>query len=377
MSVPCRIPFLDLGREMAAVRAGVDAAMARVLDRGHLLLGPELAAFEEELAAWCGGGRAVGVASGMDAIDLLLRAHGIGPGDDVLVPANTCLPTWLGVSACGARPVGVDPDPATRNLAEDGARSAWTARTRAVMGVHLYGLPCDVGGLGRLCRERGVPFLVDAAQSVGACWEGSRVAAFGDGAALSFYPTKNLGALGDAGAVWTPDDAVAAQVRLLRNYGMRNHAEPVLAGRNSRLEEIHAAVLRVKLPHLEAWTARRETLAGRYQEALGDIPGVRLPRPLHGSRAAWHLYVVEVPGRDAVAWAMGARGVGTAVHYPVPPPRSPVYRGGCAAGAFPVADRLADEVLSLPLNPFLRDDEAAAVVEAFRAAVEVAEGRGS
>lgn len=372
MSDPCRIPFLDLGREIRAVRPGIDAAISRVLDRGRVLLGPELEAFESELADWCGGGTVVGVASGLDAIELLLRAHGIGPGDEVIVPSNTCIATWIGVTACGAAPVPVEPDPATRNLGVPGLEAARSPRTRAVMGVNLYGLPCDIDGIREFCRENRLTFLLDAAQSIGATWRGSRIAALGDGAALSFYPTKNLGALGDAGAVWTDDLSIADQVRLLRNYGQRDRCRHDVVGRNSRLEEIHAAVLRVKLQWLDEWTDRRRKVAHRYIQNLAGCEAIVLPLDHSNAPSVWHLFVIEIENRDAALAALAEREIGTAIHYPVPPHLSGAYRTHFGPpGRFPIAERMAERVLSLPLNPWISDAE---VDEVCAALVDVLDG---
>lgn len=358
------IPFLDLRRPTEALRERIDGAIARVLDRGHYLLGPELEAFESEFAAWCGARHCAGVASGFSALHLIVRAHGIGAGDEVIVPANTHVATWLAVTACGARPVPIDPDPATRVITADAAESAITERTRAIFAVHLYGMPCDMKALSALCRRRGLRLLVDAAQSAGAAIDGSRAACHGDAAAYSFYPTKNLGALGDGGAVVTDDPAVDAAVRLLRNYGMRHFSDHPMCGVNARMEELHAAVLREKLRFLDAWNDRREKIAGYYLKRFGDHGAVAIPTVMPWGRHAWHLFVIEVERRDAVRSRLKDAGIGTAIHYPLPPHRTAALAGLGPYGPLPVTERLCDRVLSLPLNPFVDETEAARVADA-------------
>jgi dTDP-3-amino-3,4,6-trideoxy-alpha-D-glucose transaminase len=363
MSAPSPIPFLDLALETRALRPDLDRAVARVLDRGRFLLGPELDAFEQELSAWLGGGTVCGTSNGLDAIELLLRAHGIGPGDEVLVPSNTYIATWLGVTHAGAVPVPVEPDPDTRNLGAHGLEQALTPRTRAVLGVHLYGSPCDLAALSTFCRRHHLPLLIDAAQALGATWEGSRTRALADGAALSFYPTKNLGACGDAGAVWTPDPAIATTIRLLRNYGMKSRDEHGLVGRNCRLDELQAALLRAKLPHLETGNTRRTTLARRYRTNLANLPSLNLPPDIPGS--VWHLFVVGVDDRDRVARDLETRGIGTSVHYPVPPHLSGAYRDTVRTPQ-PVAETWSRRALSLPLHPWLTDAEIDTVASTLR-----------
>ena len=351
------VPYLRLGDATAELRPELDAAVARVLDSGRYVLGPEVEAFEHEWAAHCQTGHAVGVASGLDALELALRALGVGPGDDVLVPSNTYIATWLAVTAVGARVVPVEPD--DEHLVSVAAyRAAVTPATAAVLCVHLHGRAVDGAPLRAWCDAHGIALVEDAAQAHGARRDGLRAGAMGHAGCWSFYPSKNLGALGDGGAVTTDDPALAERLRTLRNYGAKVRYEHAERGRNSRLDELQAAILRVKLRHLDAWNDRRRAIAARYGERLA---GVRLPAPDPGH--VWHLYVVRSPERDRLRDALNALGVGTEIHYPVPPHRSAAYADH-ALGPFPVADRLAGEVLSLPIGPQLPLAAADAVVAA-------------
>jgi dTDP-4-amino-4,6-dideoxygalactose transaminase len=349
-----KVPFLELTRGVEAVREELDAAIGTVLTKGRFVLGEQVAAFEAAFATYCGATEAVGVASGTEAITLALRAVGVEPGDEVIVPANTCVPTVAGVEAAGAVPVLADVDPETWTLDPESAAAAVTARTRAVVPVHLYGLCADVDGL----RPLGVKIVEDAAQAHGAEVGGRRPGTLGDAAAYSFYPTKNLGALGDGGAVVTNDPAVAAAVRSLRVYGERGRYESVRRGWNSRLDELQAAILLVKLRHLERAVERRQALARRYEKL--DLGRQRVP---DGFRHAYHLYVVRSPERDELRRRLAARGIETLVHYPRAVHQHPGYAGLARAG-LGASERLAAEVLSLPLYAELTDEEADAVAVA-------------
>jgi dTDP-3-amino-3,4,6-trideoxy-alpha-D-glucose transaminase len=353
------VPFLDVAAATRELRPRLDAAIARVLERGWFILGDELAAFERGFAAACGARECVGVASGLDALHLLLRARGIGAGADVLVPSNTFIATWLAVDQAGATPVPVEPDPATHLVTAASVAAAWTPRARAVLAVHLYGQPCDVEAISAVARERGGIALFDAAQAHGAALAG-RPAGAGCDSAWSFYPGKNLGALGDGGAVTTDDPALAAELRLLRNYGSRVRYQHEQKGWNSRLDELQAALLAEKLPLLDEWNRRRARVAGRY---LAELRGVTLPVVGHEVRPSWHLFVVRSPRRDALRAHLAARGVETLIHYPTPPHQQAAY-GGRAFPPLPVADRLASEVLSLPIGPHLSDRQADEVIAA-------------
>jgi dTDP-4-amino-4,6-dideoxygalactose transaminase len=349
-----RVAFLDLSREVAALREELDAAIAGVLDGGRFVLGDRVAEFERAFAGFCGAREAVGVASGTDALTIALQAVGVGAGDEVVVPANTCVPTVAAVEAARATPVLADVDPRTWTLDPGAAERAVSGRTRAIVAVHLYGLCADVDAL----AELGVPVVEDAAQAHGAELRGRRAGTLGAAAAFSFYPTKNLGALGDGGAMVTDDPALAAAARELRTYGERERYESVRSGWNSRLDELQAALLLAKLPHVEAWNERRRAIAARYDEA-----GLDRQQTPDGHVHARHLYVVRSADRDAERRRLAERGVETLVHYPRAVHQHPAY-AALGRDGLRESERLAAEVLSLPLHPWLRDEEVDAVLAA-------------
>ena len=361
-----KVPFLDLRGPYVELRQELDAALARVADSGWYLLARELDAFERAFAAYAGARHCAGLANGLDALHLALRALGVGPGDEVIVPSNTYIATWLGVSQAGATPVPVEPDARTYNLDPAQLAAAVTERTRAILPVHLYGQPADMDAIADVARRHGLHVLDDAAQAHGARYKGRRVGGLADITAWSFYPGKNLGAFGDAGGITTDDDALVDRVRVLRNYGSRVKYVNEVQGYNSRLDELNAAVLAVKLAALDEWNARRARQAAVYAEALGDLPIV-LPFVPSWAEPAWHLYVVRVRNRQAVQTELARRGVGVMIHYPIPPHRQEAYAGmGFAAGDFPIASAMADEVLSLPIGPHLSHAEQEHVIEALR-----------
>lgn len=346
------IPFLDLRAINLRHRAQMHAALDRVLDSGWVLLGKQLDNFEEAFASYCGVRHCIGVGNGLDALHLVLRAWGIGPGDEVIVPSNTYIATWLAVTHTGAVPVPVEPDPATHNINPALIASAITSKTRAIIPVHLYGQTCDMASIMALAHEHGLKVLEDAAQAHGARYRGRRAGALGHAAAFSFYPGKNLGALGDAGGVTTDDDELAERIRILRNYGSRKKYVNDIVGFNSRLDEFQAAVLYEKLLTLEEDNASRAALAERYISLLEDIPELVLPKVLPDCRSAWHLFVIRHPERDRIAVALASAGVGTLVHYPIAPHLQQAYSGKAPVrGSLPVAERLQTELLSLPLGP--------------------------
>lgn len=360
---PAPIPFLDLGATYRELQAEIDAAVARVLASGWYILGPEVEAFEAEWAAWCGAAHAVGVANGLDALILALRALEIGPGDEVIVPSNTYIATWLAVSAVGARPVPVEPDPRTYNLDPERIAPAITPATRALLPVHLYGQPAHLEPMLALARQHQLYVVEDAAQAHGARYRGQRIGAHGDVVCWSFYPGKNLGAFGDAGAVTTQRADLAERIRVLRNYGSRVKYVNDEQGLNSRLDPIQAAVLRVKLAHLESWTQRRRELAALYQAELAGS-GLTLPHVPDWADPAWHLYVVRTPKRAALQQRLQAAGVGTLIHYPIAPHMQQAYAAlGLAPEQLPLARQLADEVLSLPMGPHLGLEQALSVAK--------------
>jgi dTDP-4-amino-4,6-dideoxygalactose transaminase len=358
-----KVPFLDLQAPYAELKEELDAAYRRVMESGWFVLGAELEAFETEFAAFCGARHCVGVANGLDALHLILRALGIGAGDEVIVPSNTYIATWLAVSYAGATPVPVEPDEATFNLDPARVEEAITPRTRAVMPVHLYGQPADMDGLGEVAGRHGLRVIEDAAQAHGARYRGRLVGALGDAAGFSFYPGKNLGAFGDAGAIVTNDAALAEAARLLRNYGSPVKYRHDVQGCNSRLDELQAALLRPKLRRLAEWNERRRRVAGHYRRALEGVPDLRLPFVPDWADPVWHLFVVRHPRREALREHLARGGVGTLIHYPTPPHLQAAYTElGLAAGSFPLAERMADEALSLPMGPHLSDTEVGHVV---------------
>lgn len=362
--MPALIPFGDLARERVERGAELDDAVAGVLARGRFILGDEVAAFESEFAAWLGAAHAIGCASGTEAIALALLALDVGPGDEVILPTNTCVPSASGIRMTGATPVPVDVLPDTLMIDPAAVARAIGPRTKAIMPVHLYGGPADLASLLAL----GIPVVEDCAQAHGARLGGRPAGTIGVLSCWSFYPSKNLGAYGDAGAVCTVDPALAERVRRLRQYGQSTRYLHDEEGLNSRMDEIQGAILRVKLRRLDAWNARRRELAARYVRAL---PSLRVPTTTAGGESVHHLHPVLVDDRDALQAHLTSRGVQTLVHYPVPLHLQPCYRGwGFGEGSFPVAESAARRLLSLPLFPQLTDDEHAAVVaaiEAFRA----------
>lgn len=358
------VRFVDLQAQHRALTSELLAVTGRVIDSGWFVLGTELERFEQQWASVTGADQAVGVGSGFDALVLALEGLGVGAGDEVVVPSNTYIATWLAVSAVGARPVPVEPDPVTHLITPEAAEQRIGAATAAVLAVHLYGRPVDVDGFERLAARRGLALVFDAAQAHGASWGGGPIGARGDATAWSFYPTKNLGALGDGGAVTTSDRSLAESIRVLRNYGSDRKHSFDRQGRNSRLDEIQAGLLGVKLPHLERWVARRRQIAVRYSEALAGT-GLVVPDMSAVADSAWHLYVVRTPQRDALQRALGDRGVQTEVHYPIPAHRQNAYSDPSHRfGPLPIAEQLASEVLSLPLRPELTDADVDVVIGA-------------
>jgi dTDP-4-amino-4,6-dideoxygalactose transaminase len=357
------IPFLDLKAPYAELRDEFDAACRRVMESGGFILGSEVAAFESEFAALCAARHCVGVGNGLDALHLILRALGIGAGDEVIVPSNTYVATWLAVSYAGATPVAVEPDDRSYNLDPNRLEEAITPRTKAIMPVQLYGQPADMDAIKEVAAPYGLKVIEDAAQAHGARFKGRPTGSLGDAAGFSFYPGKNLGAMGDGGAITTDDDALADRLRVLRNYGSRVKYYNEEKGFNSRLDELQAAVLRVKLPKLEEWNERRKRVATHYLQALEGVPDLTLPFVPPDVDPVWHLFVVRHPRRDELQRHLAEQGVGTLIHYPIPPHLQPAYAElGLAQGAFPLAERQANEVLSLPMGPHLSDEEVGYVV---------------
>jgi dTDP-4-amino-4,6-dideoxygalactose transaminase len=365
-----RLAVADPHASFAACRAELVGAFEEVLDSGSYILGEQVAAFERTWADTCEVAHAVGVSSGTDALTLALRACGVGPGDEVLVPAMTAVATWMAVSQTGARPVGVDIEPRRNAIDPAGVRAKLGERTKAIVAVHLFGVPADVTELAPIAAAADIPLVEDAAQAHAAKLAGRPVGSLGTIAAFSFYPTKNLGAVGDAGAVTTADTALADRVRLLRQYGWRTRADSELIGGNARLDELQAALLRVMLARFPAATDRRRAIAGSYLEGLDGVSELELPVADLDREPAWHQFVVRHPRRDALAAGLSQAGVDTAVHYPTLPALTSAYApDGRPAGAFAVAERHAASALSLPLHPDLSDAEVARVIDATRSVV--------
>ncbi len=360
------IPFLDLGGAYQELQPAIDKAVHRVLASSHYILGPELAAFEEEYARFVGAADCIGVANGLDALVLSLRALGVGPGDEVIVPGHTFVATWLAVSQVGAIPVPVDAEEGGFGIDVHQIQSAITPRTRAIMPVHLYGHPTDLDPIYEIARRAGLSVVEDAAQAHGARYKGDRIGSRGDVACWSFYPGKNLGAFGDAGAITTSDPALATRLRSLRNYGSAEKYVHTERGVNSRMDEIQAAVLRAKLPSLDAWNARRSSIAALYLDGLADAD-VGLPRVANWAEPVWHLFVVEVEDRARLQDELKARGVATLIHYPTACHRQKAYEAEFGDHSLPRSEQLARDVMSLPIGPHLSLDDAARVVDAVRA----------
>jgi len=366
-----KIPFLELKPAYLELKEAFDAAYHRVMDSGWYLLGSELEAFEGEFAAFCETKHGVAVGNGLDALHLILRAYDIGPGDEVIVPSNTFIATWLAVSYAGAAPVAVEPDPRTFNLDPSRLEAAITKRTRAIIPVHLYGQPAEMDPINAVAQKHGLKVIEDSAQAQGARYRGRRTGSLGDAAAHSFYPGKNLGAFSDAGAITTNDAGLADRVRELRNYGSKKKYFNEVKGFNSRVDELQAAFLRIKLGKLAEWNQRRAEIAGRYLKHLGQT-GLTLPTIPEWAEPVWHLFVIRHPQRDALQQRLAASGVSTLIHYPVPPHLSGAYaEDGWKRGALPIAEGMAESVLSLPIGPHFTEDQITRVIDEVNAAVKV------
>ena len=411
------VPFQDFKAAYHEQKAELDAAYHRFMESGWYVLGNELSLFEEEYAAYCEASHCVGVANGLDALHLALRAMGVGPGDEVIVPSNTYIATWLAVTQAGGTPVPVEPDTATYNLDPLLIETAITPRTKVILAVNLYGQPCDYDAILAVARKHGIKLAIDNAQAQGALYKGRRVGGIADIECHSFYPSKNLGAYGEAGAITTHDPALADQIRLLRNYGSKRRYHNEVAGYNSRLDELQAAFLRVKLRHLDEWNARRTAIAEQYLVELGDggqetgdreqgagvrsletedseqmnaqeQRGASLPFKIQNSKLkiilptipawakpVWHLFVIRHPHRDRLQQHLAEQGIQTIIHYPIPPHLSGAYSDlrPPASGSWnlPIAETLANEVLSLPIGPHQRQNAVSIVVDAIKSFPEL------
>ena len=358
-----RVPFINLQAAYVELKSELDTAFQRVMESGWDILGDEVKAFEYEFAAYCEAEYCIGVANGLDALHLILRAMEIGEGDEVIVPANTYIATWLAVSYAGAMPVPVEPDESTYNLDPSLIEQAITPNTKAIIAVHLYGQPVDMDAINEIAARHGLKVIEDAAQAHGARYKKRRVGGLGDAAGFSFYPGKNLGAYGDAGAVVTNNDELARKLRVLRNYGSQIKYYNNVKGFNSRLDELQAAVLRVKLRRLDEWNVRRQKIAKYYGQALDGSLGLMLPTVPEWAEPVWHLFVVRNPKRTALQEQLLGAGVATLIHYPVPPHRQQAYVDlGYGNGSLPLSEKLSAEVLSVPIDPHLSQANASYVV---------------
>lgn len=363
-----QIPFLNMKSPYRELKQELDSAYQRVMESGWYILGQEVKAFEQEFANYCQVKECVGVGNGLEALHLILRAYEIGAGDEVIVPSNTYIATWLAVSYTGATPVPVEPDMATYNMDAARVEAAITPKTRAILPVHLYGQPADMTPLMMLAEKYNLKVVEDAAQAQGARYQGRLCGSLGHAAGFSFYPGKNLGAQGDAGAVVSNDPELVDRVRVLRNYGSRVKYFNEVKGFNSRLDEMESAFLRAKLPHLDEWNNRRRKIAALYLEGLANLPELDLPQVPAWAEPNWHIFPVLHSKREELQKFLKSQGIDTLIHYPVPPHLSGAYAElGYKQGDFPLAEHIAERELSLPMGPHLEMEDAAAVVEAVRA----------
>jgi dTDP-4-amino-4,6-dideoxygalactose transaminase len=358
------VPFLDLKAQYRELHEQLDAAYRGVAESARFILGPEVENFESEFAAYSGAKHCIGAGNGLDALHVILRAADIGSGDEVIVPGNTYIASWLAVSYVGATPVPVEPDERTYNIDADKIEAAITARTRAIMAVHLCGQPADMEAINKVASRHDLKVIEDCAQAHGARYKGTRVGTLGIAAAFSFYPGKNLGAHGDGGAVTTNDDELARRVRLIGNYGSAVKYYNETKGINSRLDELQAAFLRVKLARLDEWNDRRKQIAAEYLRALTGVQDLTLPHVPDWADPVWHLFMVRHPQRDLLQKHLTAKGVGTIIHYPVPPHLQKAYAElDYTSGSLPISEKLANEVLSLPMSAHQSAEETSYVVE--------------
>jgi len=359
------IPFLDLSAAYRELQPELEEAVLRALRSGWYVGGSEVEAFENSYSAYCEAGHCIGVANGLDALTLSLRALEVGEGDEVIVPSNTFIATWLAVSQCGATIIPVEPEVKTGNIAVEKIQSAITKRTKVIIPVHLYGQPADLDPILDLARDRGIYVLEDAAQAQGARYKNRRIGGHGDLVAWSFYPGKNLGALGDAGAVTTQDFKLADKLRMLRNYGSKEKYVHELEGVNSRLDPVQAAALSVKLKYLDEWNLRRKAVANRYLSGLENCD-LELPIVPVWADPVWHLFVIRTNKREALLDALGKAQITTQIHYPKPPHLQPAYAGKFSNNNFPLAEELASQVLSLPIGPQITIQEVDTIIDVIR-----------
>jgi len=364
------IPLVDLKAQYHTIKPEIDAAVSRVLENASFILGSEVESFEQAFAAYCGARHAVGVDSGTAALHLALLAYDIGPGDEVITTPMTFIATAAAVSHVGATPVFVDIDPRTYNIDPARIEAAVTSRTKAILPVHLYGQPCEMDGILQVAKRHGLRVIEDACQAVGARYGDSRAGSLGDAVCFSFYPAKNLGAAGDGGMLITNDDALADRVRKLRDHGRISKYSHGMIGYTYRLDGLQAAILNVKLPHVDAWNEARRQHAARYSALLRDIPGLTVPHEAQGCRSIYHVYALRAPQRDALLDHLRAKGVGASIHYPLPVHQQPAYAFmNLPAGSYPVSESFAQEELSLPIYPEMTTGQIEEVVAAIRSFV--------
>lgn len=365
-----KIPFLDLKAPYLELKDELDSTYRRVMESGWYVLGQEVEAFESEFATYCGAKHCIGVGNGLEALHLIVRAYGIGSGDEVIVPANTYIATWLAVTHAGATPIPVEPVENTYNIDPSRIEQAITPNTKAIMVVHLYGQPADMDPINALAQKYGLKVIEDCAQAHGARYKGDRIGSLGDAAGFSFYPGKNLGALGDGGAVVTNDSDLADRIRILGNYGSKIKYCNEIVGFNSRLDELQAAFLRVKLSRLDDWNSRRNQITTCYLKALSSQQGLVLPHVPEWAEPVWHLFVVRYAQRDALEKLLSDEGVSTMIHYPIPPHLQSAYKSlSYGEGSFPLTEKIHNEVLSLPISPSLSLSDRDQVVKAVRSSV--------
>ncbi len=358
------IPFLDLKAATDELREELDVAYHRFMDSGWYVLGEEVERFEREYGNYCEADQCVGVATGLDALEIALRALNLSPDDEVIVPSNTYIATWLAVTRAGARIVPVEPCPETHNMTAAAAAAAVTPATRVIMPVNLYGQPVDYDGFMSLAESANLRIVVDNAQAHGALYKGRRVGGIAHIECHSFYPTKNLGAFGEAGAVTTHDESIAEWVRMYRNYGSQRRYYNEFRGTNSRIDALQAAFLGARLRHLDAWNDRRRAIAAIYFERLAGLPGITLPHVPEWTSPVWHLFVIRCSRRAELRARLDELQIGSLIHYPIPPHKSGAYQSSRLKDDYPVASALADTVLSLPMGPHLPADDAVRVAEA-------------
>ena len=365
-----KIPFLDVGATYLELKQEIDDAVSRVLNSGCYILGPEVEAFENDWAKYCGANYSVGLASGLDSISLALRALNIGNNDEVIVPSHTYIATWIAITSVGAIPVPVEPDPKTYNIDPKKVEDVISPKTKVILPVHLYGQPADIGQILEIAKKYNIHVVEDAAQSHGACYKGKRIGAHGDIVCWSFYPGKSLGAFGDAGAITTNNPDLAKKIITLRNYGSQKKYINELEGVNSRLDPIQAAILRVKLKYLDSWNERRKIIASIYTKELNNSSLI-LPHVPEWADPVWHLYVIRSNNRDLLKTRLNEAGVETILHYPIPPHLQDAFQNlKITEKSYPIARQIAGEVLSLPIGPHLEPQHSEKIVSILKSSLK-------